>query len=143
MKTKPTDPISTALPTCGEVFHFVVTSLDLPAWADAFHDPGTKRRTEADIKKVSDQLRDWATEAEGRTPSRAEFDEFIRQLIQGLPRAKELSFILGSVWSNLLDDHADEVRQNATFLDRNGTRAWYALFQAPRTLFFLWALQMF
>jgi len=143
MKTKPTDPISTALPTCGEVFHFVVTSLDLPAWADAFNDPGTKRRTEADIKKLSDQLRDWATEVEGRTPSRAEFNEFIQHQIHALPHAKELGFILGRVWSNLLDDHADEVRQNATFMARNGTRAWYALFQAPRTLYFLWALQKF
>lgn len=143
MKTKPSESVSTAFPTCGEVFHYLITALDLTAWADAFHDPksNTKRREQSEIKNLSDKLRDWATETEGRAPSREELEQFIRDQLHGLPREKELGFVLCSLWIRVLDEHAGEVRENSTYLDREGTRAWCARWRAPSTLYFLWALQ--
>jgi ankyrin repeat protein len=144
MKTKHAKPIPTAFPTCGEVFHYLIAALDLTAWADAFHDSSKKRRRDPlDIKAVSDQLQDWANEEEGRAPSRGEFEEFIRDQLRELPRAKDLAFVLCCLWRHVLDDHVGVVRENATYLDREGTRAWAARIMAPRALYFLWALQKF
>ena len=119
MKTKSAEQIPTAFPTCGEVFHYLVAALDLTAWADAFHDPAnkTKRRESSDTKALSDQLRDWATEAEGRAPSREELNEFVRLQLSKLPKAKELTFVLSSLWDRVLDEHSHLVRENTTSLD--------------------------
>lgn len=142
MKTKPPDPISTAFPTCGEVFHYLIAALDLSRWADAFHDAlATKRRAQAEIGALSDQLRDWAAEADGRVPKRDEFESFIRAQVRTLPSADKLDGVLCTLWQRVLDAHAHEVLENATFLDRAGTRAWCARRQAPGTLSFLWAMQ--
>src|SRR6266550_3273755 len=102
------------------MFHYLIAALDLTAWADAVHDfsTKTKRRDASDIKDSSDRLRDWAAEADGRAPGRDELQEFIRGRVQPLPWADELEFALCSLWKRVLDDHADEVRENATFLDR-------------------------
>lgn len=143
MKTKPAERIATAFPTCGEVFHYVVTALDLTAWGDAFHDQKakTKRRDSFDIKALSDQLRDWAKESEARVPSRVEFREFIAQQLCGLPQAEHLKFVLTGLWDRVLDQHTAVARENATYLSRDETRVWYAKWQAPGTIHFLWALQ--
>lgn len=142
MKTKPAEPIPTAFPTCGEVFHYLVQALDLTAWADMFHeDPRTKSREPADLKQLSDQLRDWATEADGRAPSRAELQDFIRAQLNGLPKKEDLASVLGKLWDRVLEEHASQVRENATWLDREGTRSWCARWRAPGTLYFLWSLQ--
>ena len=143
METKRAEPILTAFPTCGEIFRYLIATLQLTAWANAFHDGTTKRHDLSEIKALSDQLRDWANEADGRAPSRDEFEEFIRDQLGGLPRANELAFVLRCLWRNVLDDHACIVRENAIYLDREGTRSWYARMMAPRTLYFLWALQKF
>jgi len=143
MKAKPAERIATAFPTCGEVFHYLVTALDLTAWGDAFHDPKakTKRRNSSELTALSDQLRDWATEADDRVPTRGEFREFIAQQLCGLPRAEKLAFVLTGVWNRVLDEHTAVARENTTYLDRDGTRAWYAKWHAPGTIYFLWALQ--
>jgi len=143
MKTKPAERIATAFPTCGEVFHYLVTALDLTAWGNAFHDPKakTKRRNSSELTALSDQLRDWATEADDRVPTRGEFGEFIAQQLCGLPRAEKLAFVLTGVWNRVLDEHTAVARENTTYLDRDGTRAWYAKWHAPGTIYFLWALQ--
>jgi len=93
----------------GSFFHYLISALDLTAWADAFHDPATKRRSSAEIKAVSDKLRIGATEPEGRVPSREEFDRFICDQVKDLPHSGELAFVLCNAWRNTLDDHADEV----------------------------------
>jgi ankyrin repeat protein len=141
VKTKLSEPIPTAFPTCGEVFHYLITALDLTAWADVFHDRATKRRAAAEIGALSDQLRDWAAEADGRAPKREEFERFIRAQVRTLPSADKLDGVLCTLWHRALDAHAHEVLENATFLDRAGTRAWCARRQAPGTLTFLWAMQ--
>ncbi len=143
MKTRPQEPIPTAFPTCGEVFHFLITALDLSAWADFFHDPEdrTKRRDATEIKSISDQLRDWATEAEGRCPTRQELQEFIRRQLHSLPRTKELEFVLTVAWEKILAGHAAAVRTNTTYLNRDETRVWYSLWQAPELFHQLWAFQ--
>ena len=141
MKTKPPESVATAFPTCGEVFHYLVSALDLTAWADAFHDSKSKRRAQSEIKDCSDKLRDWATETEGRAPSRAELEKFIQDQLGGLPMEKELGFVLCSLWRRVLDEHTLDVRANSTYLDREGTRGWCARWRAPCSLYFLWALQ--
>ena len=40
-----------------------------------------------------------------------------------------------------LNRHIQVVRENATFLDRDGTRGWYARTEAPVALYLIWALQ--
>lgn len=143
MKTKPTEPISNSLSTCGEVFHYLITALDLTAWGDAFQDDTDrkKRRESSEVKALSDQLRDWATEAKGQVPSRVDLDTFIGKHVETIPNGKDLKLVLQSVWGRVLDEHAGAVAENATFLDRDGTRGWYARLRAPGTLFFLWHLQ--
>ncbi len=141
MKTKPAETIATAFPTCGEVFHYLVTALNLTAWADTFHDPKTKRRDSTEIKTASDRLRDWATEVEDRVPSRTELQDFIGQQLGDLPHAEKLKFVLAGLWNRVLDEHTALARENATYLDRDCTRVWYAKWQAPHTLYFVWALQ--
>jgi len=141
MKTKPPKPIRTRFPTCGEAFYFLVNALDLTAWADATHAADRKRRGSSEIRALSDQLRDWATEKDGHAPSREELERFIRDQVRTLPRAEEIAFALCSLWRRVLDEHADLARENATYLDREDTRAWYARTCAPGALYFLWALQ--
>ena len=141
MKTKASDPIPTLFPTCGEVFHFLVSALDVTAWADAFSDPKTKRRESSVIKDLSDRLRDWATETEGRVPGRDELEEFLKAQVGTLPRGNALAFVLCASWRRVLEQHALVVCEDATFLDRHGTRSWYARSRAPSTLYFIWHLQ--
>ena len=139
MKTKPPEPIPTAFPTCGEVFHYLTAALELTAWANAF--PVAEAQRHKASSTQSDKLRDWATEREGRVPGRTELDEFLREQVRVLPNGENLAFVLSSLWGRLLEGHADMVRENTTFLDRESTRAWYARWQAPGTLYHLWALQ--
>ncbi len=139
MKTKPPEPISTAFPTCGEAFHYLITALDLTAWAHAFPISEAERHKASSTQ--SDKLRDWATETEGRVPSREELDKFIRELARALPKGENIAFVLCSIWGRVLEGHADMVRENTTFLDGESTRARYARWQAPGTLYHLWALQ--
>ena len=141
MKTKPSEAIHTAFPTCGEVFHFLVASVDLTSWSNLFNDHKTKGREEVDIKAVSDQLRDWATEVDGRAPGREDFKTFIRHHVQTIPNGEHVASVLCHIWQTVLENHVDEVFKNATYLDRNGTRAWYASTKAPQIIHFLWLLQ--
>lgn len=133
MKTKPSDPVPSSFPTCGEVFEFIVNGLDLPAWVDAFTDE--KKLDKGRSKKVSDQLRDWAAEPEGRCPSREAFRGFIQKYTEGLPKAEDLQEALCSIADLAIDRHAEVVRENATYLDRAGTRAWYASWSGRGGLF--------
>lgn len=144
MDTKSAAPISTAFPTCGEVFYFLVTALDLPTWVDSFDaiDPDkAKQRNKDRAKQVSDQLRDWATEAGGRAPARSEFVDFVREHTKRLPNGNAVGFVLTSLWDRVLAAHAEIVRENATILGREGTRGWCARLQAPSYIYFLYALQ--
>lgn len=138
MDTKSAAPISTPFPTCGEVFYILVTGLDLPAWSDGFGVRDSQRDKER-AKKVSDQLRDWATEASGRCPSRSEFGQFIRDNLSPLPDT--VAHALTLTWARVLDEHSSIVRENTTMLGRNETRGWHARQMAPRGLYFLFVLQ--
>jgi hypothetical protein len=138
MDTKSAAPISTPFPTCGEVFYILVTGLDLSAWSDGFGARDSQRDKER-AKKVSDQLRDWATEANGRCPSRSEFDQFIRDHIAPLPDS--VAYALTATWDRVLAEHSAVVRENTTILGRNETRVWHARQLAPRGLYFIFVLQ--
>jgi ankyrin repeat protein len=142
MKTRPPEPIQTPLPTCGEVFHFFVNSLGLISWGEALHrEPKSQMRSSTEQKKLHDQLRDWATEANGKVPTRANFESFLSKVVTDLPQSQQLNEILQWTWSTILSRHVKLVRENAAFLPRHETRNWYGAYTAQVHLVELWELQ--
>ncbi len=142
MKTRPPEPIPTPLPTCGEVFHFFVNSLSLISWGEALHpEPKSQMRSSTEQKKLHDQLRDWATEADGKVPTRTDFESFLSEVVTDLRQSQELNEILQWTWSTILSRHVKLVRENAAFLPRHETRNWYGAYTAQVHLVELWELQ--
>jgi ankyrin repeat protein len=142
MRTRPPEPIPTPFPTCGEVFHFFVNSLSLISWGEALHpEPKSQMRSSTEQKKLHDQLRDWATEADGKVPTRADFESFLSEVVTDLPQSQELNEILQWTWSTILSRHVKLVRENAAFLPRHETRNWYGAYTAQVHLVELWELQ--
>ncbi len=123
-----------------------MNSLGLISWGEAFHSKtNTQLRSSKEQTKLHDQLRDWATEADGRVPTRSEFESFLTALLPDLthsPKLKlELNEILQWTWSTLLSRHVRLVRENAAFLPRHETRSWYGAYTAQAHLVGLWELQ--
>lgn len=123
-----------------------MNSLGLISWKEAFHSDGkTQLRSSTEQKNLHDQLRDWATEADGKVPIRSEFESFLTALLPDLthsPKLKlELNEILQWTWSTLLSRHVRLVRENAAFLPRHETRSWYGAYTAQAHLVGLWELQ--
>ncbi len=144
MMTKPAKPVHAPVPTCGEVFQFLIDALDLPAWADILDSGDPKNAKISDkgrAKRLSDQLRDWATEDGGRAPRRSDFEEFIRTHTSGLPARDTMALVLISMWRRVLDEHCDTVREQASCRERAETRSWYVRSRAPHALYFLYGLQ--
>lgn len=132
MKTKPAKPIEQSFPTCGEVFYFWARRLEFLNWIDAFSPEKEKARDEENIKATSDNIRDWANEKSGRTPSRRDFENVIRENTTCAEFGDSLTFVMTVFWEDTLTDHCVTVRENTTYLGRGGTRAWYARWQSSR-----------
>jgi hypothetical protein len=143
MKTKNLSPIPFPVPTCGEVFHFLVMVLDITSWQDAFRDSGEKMRVPKPVARTSDRLSDWAYEVDGRVPKVSDFFEFIKEHIDSIEilQSAELLEVLSEFWIDLIGAHKRVVLSEVSYLDREGTRRLYATRQAIHFLAFLWAFQ--
>ncbi len=141
MKTKPAKPVAQSYPTCGEVFYFWASRLELLTWGEAFAPAKTKARDENQIRKTSDLLRDWANETAGRVPERADFERIIRDHTRCAETTDSLVFVLTSLWDDILTDHCGLVRTDTTIHERAGTRVWYTRWQSSRGLSILYLFQ--
>lgn len=143
MKTKlPERPVGASFPTCGEVFEFLVNAVDLAAWPEYFSESKVTDKTRA--KSISDQLRDWAREPEGRVPSRADFTGFIRKHTADLrmQHAEALCTIMEWLVEKTMAMHRDVIRGNATYLNRDGARSWYCYWHAPAAITVLYQFRL-
>ena len=101
MKTRPSKPTGSSFPTCGEVFQFLVNSLDLLTWQDAFIPGGNKdTETQKKIKKVAEKLSIWAKEQDA-IPSRADFTSILTTCLEELPSSVSLGQTLLTIWNDL------------------------------------------
>ncbi len=135
MKTK----TLASFPTCGEVFELLINSLHLPEWSDIFSPTAPPDKARAG--KVSDQLRDWACEPEGRVPSCEDFDKFIQHHTASLPHGDKLKRILTWSVNCALEEHTTMLRDITTHLDRDRTRSWYGRGKAPDAIYGLFILR--
>lgn len=141
MKTKPAKPVAQSFPTCGEVFYFWASRLELLTWSEAFAPANTKARAEKQIRNTSDLLRDWANEASGRVPEKTDFERTIREHTHCSTLTDPLIFVLTSLWADTLSDHCATVRKNTTYLGRGGTRSWYTRWQSCSGIITLYRFQ--
>lgn len=148
MNTKPKQlPVPTPFPTCGEVFEFLVNSLDFPAWFDLLAPSGITDKGRAG--RISDQLRAWALEPDGRVPSRDDFDSFVLRNSPELERCQggssddtdKLRHILTWLLNRALDEHRTVIREITTHLGRDETRAWYGRGKAPDAIYSIFILR--
>lgn len=131
---KPTKDIHASFPTCGEVFHFVVTALDLHQWRDMWN---PYKRSDDSLKTV----RLWKSE-ELEVPSREAFSSTISNWLAECPAIdKELQQVFVHMWGNLLDGHCALIKQDATFLSKDETRRWNVYRYVFLTMLGLYVLQ--
>lgn len=140
MKTRPSKPTGSSFPTCGEVFQFLVNSLDLLTWQDAFIPGGNKdTETQKKIKKVAEKLSIWAKEQDA-IPSRADFTSILTTCLEELPSSVSLGQTLLTIWNDVLEMHTQIVRGHATYFDAKQTREWYVKAIFPKAMTTLWRL---
>jgi ankyrin repeat protein len=131
---KATKDIHASFPTCGEVFHFIVTALDLHQWRDMWK---PEKRPDDSLKPV----RLWKSE-ELDVPTRDDFSSTLRNWLADCPAFDEaLKDVLVKMWGNLLDGHCRFIKQDATFLSKEETRRWNVSRYVFPTMMGLYVLQ--